>query len=458
MNPLPRRVRWGYGGGEWANAVMWTAFTTLFLYYLTDVVGAGPALGGFAMMVGTAWNAILQPWVGLRSDRHRSGRGRRGPFLLAAALPYALTSWLLFTDFGLTGAARAVYYPVVVLAWFTSLTVFYVPYGALGAELSTDYAERTALATVRTAFSQLGALLGAIAPLALHGVLGDALGGGDRVGWSAAGAVCALSATGGLLVTWRTSRGCEPVVVEPAEDAQGPRASLELLRSPTLRLLLGVLAFGWAPLGVTGAVAIYFAVHVMGYAEGTASLVMLTWFVSGLVWLPVVRRVADRIGTSRTYVLFTSVWAVLQCLFLLPGRGDDALFWALILLGSAGSMAVAVTGWSMLADVADREELRTGRRCEGAVYGLAAFAQTAVAALVVWLVGLTLAAAGYSGGDDPDAGARTAIRVLMSVGTAIWLLPGIWCAGRIALTRADHAQVRRELANRHGPDAKVGDR
>ncbi|WP_439680970.1 MFS transporter [Embleya sp. MST-111070] len=83
------------------------------------------------------------------------------------------------------GRRRATYYTAVALARFTSLTVFYVPYGALGAELSTDPTERTALPSVRTAFSQLGALVGAITPLALHGVLGDALGGSDKAGWSA---------------------------------------------------------------------------------------------------------------------------------------------------------------------------------------------------------------------------------------------------------------------------------
>ena len=48
-------------------------------------------------------------------------------------------------------------------------------------------------------------------------------------------------------------------------------------------------------------------------------------------------------------------------------------------------MAVAVTGWSMLADVTDVDELLSGQRREGMYYGVIAFAQTATAALVVWL-------------------------------------------------------------------------
>ena len=71
------------------------------------------------------------------------------------------------------------------------------------------------------------------------------------------------------------------------------------------------------------------------------------------------------------------------------------LFWVAIVLSSAGSMAVAVTGWSMLADVTDVDELLSGQRREGMYYGVIAFAQTATAALVVWLAGLVLELVGY---------------------------------------------------------------
>ncbi|MEV6343802.1 MFS transporter [Actinoplanes sp. NPDC051851] len=440
---LPRSVRWGYGGGEWANAVMWTALSALFLYYLTDVVGVDPAFGGTLLLIGTLWNTVLQPYVGLRSDRHRSPHGRRRPFLLAAALPYGLSSWLLFTDPGFTGAARTVYYTVVVLAWYTSFTVFYIPYSALGAELSGDHEERTRLSSVRTAASQLGAMVGAVAPLVLHDPLAGLLGLGEKAGWSAAAAVCALLSVAGLLLTWRTARGHEGAVAEPASP--GWRDTVGMLRTRDVRLMLGMLAFGWVPLSVTGTVSVYFGVHIMGYSEQTASLEMLCWFVAGLAWLPVVYRCCHRYGKNRTFVLFTATWAIVQALLLIPERGDDTLFWALILLSSAGSMAVAVVGWSMLADLTDVEQLRTGERREGALNGLSAFAQTGLAAVVVWLASLALSAAGYDGDGAPGATASLVIRLLMSVGTALWLIPAVICCLRYPVTRERHEAVLREL-------------
>ena len=434
---LPRWVKLGYGGGEWANAVVWTFFYALFLYFLTDVVGVGAATAGVVMMVGTLWNAVFQPFVGVWSDRLRSSRGRRRPFLLFAALPYGVASWLLFTDWGLGAAGTVAYMVVAVLFYFTCLALFYVPYGALAAELTSDYDERTSLNTFRTLFSQVGALVGAAAPLALNDVLGDLLGS-ERAGWSAAAAILGALSTLGILWTWRATRGRERHAQAAAVRL---RDVLDTLRNRSFRYLLLAYVLGWAPLNVIAAVSIYFAVYRMGYTEDFASLVMLTWFLVGIAWLPLVDWMSKRFGKRATYIVFTLTWAAIQCLFLLPGPGDAVLFWIAIVLSSAGSMAVAVTGWSMLADITDVDELLSGQRREGMYYGVIAFAQTATAALVVWLSGLVLELVGYQADAEQTATAMWGIRLLMSVGAAVWLVPGAVFCWLMPLTKRRHEAV-----------------
>jgi sugar (glycoside-pentoside-hexuronide) transporter len=434
---LPRRVKIGYGGGEWANAVVWTFFYALFLYFLTDVVGVGAATAGVVMMVGTIWSAVFQPFVGVWSDRLRSSRGRRRPFLLFAALPYGVASWLLFTDWGLGATGTVAYMVVAVLFYFTCLALFYVPYGALAAELTSDYDERTSLNTFRTLFSQVGALVGAAAPLALNDVLGDLLGS-ERAGWSAAAAIMGVLSTLGILWTWRATRGREHHAQAAAVRL---RDVLGALRNRSFRYLLVAYVLGWAPLNVIGAVSIYFAVYRMGYSEDYASLVMLTWFLVGVAWLPLVSWMSKRYGKRATYIVFTLSWAAIQCLFLLPGPEDAILFWIAIVLSSAGSMAVAVTGWSMLADVTDVDELLSGERREGMYYGVIAFAQTATAALVVWLAGLVLELVGYQADVEQTATAMWGIRLLMSVGAAFWLIPGAFFCWLMPLTKRRHEAV-----------------
>jgi glycoside/pentoside/hexuronide:cation symporter, GPH family len=434
---LPLGVRLGYGGGEWANSVVWTLFYALFLYFLTDVVHVGAATAGLIMMVGTLWSAVIQPLVGVWSDRLGSSRGRRRPFLIATALPYGVAAWLLFTDWGLGGAGTVAYMVAAVLFYFTCLALFYVPYGALAAELTSSYDERTSLNTYRTLFAQVGALVGAAAPLALNGVLEDLLGS-ERAGWSASAALMGVLSTLGILWTWRATRGREHhrhAAVVRLRDV------FSTMRNRSFRLLLVAYVLGWAPLNVIGAVSVYFAIYRMGYSEDYASLVMLTWFLVGVAWLPLVDWMSKRYGKRTTYIVFTLTWAAIQCLFLIPGREDVVLFWAAVVLSSAGSMAVAVTGWSMLADVTDVDELLSGERREGMYYGVIAFAQTAMAALVVWLAGLVLSLAGYKADVPQTETALWGIRLLMSVGAAVWLVPGAVFCWLMPLTKRRHEAV-----------------
>ncbi len=396
------------------------------------------------MMVGTLWNAVFQPFVGVWSDRLRSAKGRRRPFLLATALPYGVAAWLLFTDWGLGSSGTVAYMIAAVLFYFTCLTLFYVPYGALAAELTSSYDERTSLNTFRTLFAQVGALVGAAAPLVLNGLLGDLLGS-ERAGWSASAAIMGVLSTLGILWTWRATRGREHHK-EPA--AVRLRDVADTLRNRSFRLLFVAYVLGWAPLNVIGAVSVYFAVYRMGYSEDYAGLVMLTWFLVGVAWLPLVAWMSKRYGKRATYIVFTLTWAAIQCLFLIPGPEDVILFWIAIVLSSAGSMAVAVTGWSMLADVTDVDELLSGQRREGMYYGVIAFGQTAMAALVVWLAGLVLDLAGYRPDVVQTESAMWGIRLLMSVGAAVWLVPGAVFCWLMPLTKRRHAAVLRAIEAR----------
>jgi Na+/melibiose symporter-like transporter len=393
---LPLGVKLGYGGGEWANSVVWTLFYALFLYFLTDVVGVGAATAGLIMMVGTLWNAAFQPLVGVWSDRLRSAKGRRRPFLIAAALPYGVATWLLFTDWGLGTAGTVAYMVAAVLFYFTCLALFYVPYGALAAELTSSYDERTSLNTFRTLFAQVGALVGAAAPLALNDVLGDLLGS-ERAGWSAAAALMGVLSTAGILWTWRATGGREQHTQAAAVRL---RDVFGTLRNRSFRFLLLAYVLGWAPLNVIGAVSVYFAVYRMGYSEDYASLVMLTWFLVGVAWLPLVAWMSRRYGKRATYIVFTLTWAAIQCLFLLPGPEDVVLFWVAIVLSSAGSMAVAV-----------------------------------------WLAGLVLELVGYQADVEQTATAMWGIRLLMSLGAAVWLVPGAVFCWLMPLTRRRHQAV-----------------
>ncbi len=133
---LPFRLKFGYGASDGAQSAIWILFSLYFLYFLTDVVKLDPAIAGSILLVGTIWDAINDPLVGIWSDNTRSKWGRRRPFMIGAVLPFSICTWLLFTDFGLVKTWTIVYFIVMVILYDAVYTILCVPYSALAAEMT----------------------------------------------------------------------------------------------------------------------------------------------------------------------------------------------------------------------------------------------------------------------------------------------------------------------------------
>jgi len=171
---LSSRNKLIYGMGDWGASAATTARNAFWFVFLTNVVGVNPALAGTVVLVGKLWDSINDPLVGMISDRMNTRWGRRRPFLLFGAIPFALTFILLFlippTD---NANWLALYYAIAYLLFDTMYTIVNVPYTALTPELSDDYDERSDLAGWRMSVSILAALVtGAFFTLLAEDVFG----------------------------------------------------------------------------------------------------------------------------------------------------------------------------------------------------------------------------------------------------------------------------------------------
>src|SRR5512143_3612855 len=93
---LTRREKWIYGSGDIGFSLTNTILSVYFALFLTDVVGVSPAIAALAIFIGSTWDYVNDPIVGYISDRTRTRWGRRRPFLLFGALPFALAFMLLW--------------------------------------------------------------------------------------------------------------------------------------------------------------------------------------------------------------------------------------------------------------------------------------------------------------------------------------------------------------------------
>ena len=150
LQPLSTGTRLAYCAGAAPDAMVNTALNVFLLFYLTNTCGLSPALAGFAMAAGLVVDAVLDPYIGMRSDHFRSRLGRRLPFMLFAT-PVILGSFgVLFSLPRIEN--QAVLFVTVLMLCVTlriGLSLFTLPFLAVGAELSDDDAERSRIITWR---------------------------------------------------------------------------------------------------------------------------------------------------------------------------------------------------------------------------------------------------------------------------------------------------------------------
>ncbi|MEO0514295.1 MAG: MFS transporter [Planctomycetota bacterium] len=143
-----------------------------FLIY-NIVLGVTPTLLGIALFIPRIWDAFLDPLMGAISDNTRSRFGRRRPYMLMGGVMTAAGIGLLCVfprgmhevlPGQIWGIDRsdlfyAGYLMAVSMVFYTFMTVFAVPYGALTMEITRDYSERTRVMSFRTLFTYASGLL-----------------------------------------------------------------------------------------------------------------------------------------------------------------------------------------------------------------------------------------------------------------------------------------------------------
>ncbi len=154
-----------YASGTVSFSAKDVAFGSFVLFYYTSVVGLQGSLAGAALFIAMVWDAVTDPVVGSFSDHLQSRWGRRHPLMAIGGIPLGICLFALFNvPADLSQWQIFAWMLVTCLLLRTFLTIFTVPYLALGAELSDDYLERSSIAGMRTIFGWIsGITLGAIA-------------------------------------------------------------------------------------------------------------------------------------------------------------------------------------------------------------------------------------------------------------------------------------------------------
>ncbi|MCB1844233.1 MAG: MFS transporter, partial [Halioglobus sp.] len=154
---LPVRIKIYQAIGALPDVFKNFAFNTFVLLLYNQILGLPAALASAALLIALVFDAVTDPLVGSYSDRLQSRLGRRHPLMYLSSLPLALSLYcLLIPPDSLGQGALFGWLLVFAVLARGSMTLFLVPWSALFAELSDDYAERSAILTYRFIVGGIG--------------------------------------------------------------------------------------------------------------------------------------------------------------------------------------------------------------------------------------------------------------------------------------------------------------
>lgn len=147
----------GYALGEGATSITMNGIANFAMLYYTQVLGLSAAYAGIALSITTLWDAVTDPVMGHISDNTRSRFGRRIPYIFWGGLALAVSFLLLWVIPGNFSGPVAVFWCILLinLAVRTAVTIFVVPYTALGFEICPNYVDRSRLQGVRYFINQM---------------------------------------------------------------------------------------------------------------------------------------------------------------------------------------------------------------------------------------------------------------------------------------------------------------
>jgi GPH family glycoside/pentoside/hexuronide:cation symporter len=441
---LSRKTKIIYGAGDLGFSLTSTIIGAFFLLFLTDVIHLRPAYAGIAILAGRIWDWVNDPIIGHISDRTRSRWGRRRPFLLFGALPFALAFVMMWyrPPFA-SDLALVAYYAIAYVVFDAAATFVYMPYFALTPELTDDYDERTSLTSYRMFFSIFGSLLSFTVPLMIVGTFTPENAGRVLLMAAVFGAMSALPL---WLVFFNTEERKSYAAQEKPRMIPALKAAFK-----NRPFVFGAIIYllTWICMDVIQAVLLFFVKYVLRL-EQQSDLVMALIFVTGILALPLWEYASRKMEKRKAFVVGISFMAVV--LMVLITVGATAPFWMVIVLcvmAGVGVSAAHVLPWAILPDAIEWDEYNTGERHEGVFYSLITLMKKVASSVAIPMTAVLLDVTNYvPNAVEQPASALLGIRMLMGPIPAVLLTIAIIFAIKYPLDREGYTRVVAELEER----------
>lgn len=411
-----------YGFGAAAYGVKDNGFSYFLLIFYSQVIGLEAHLVGLAAMIALIVDALSDPIVGYVSDNFRSKWGRRHPFMYAAAIPVSVSYYFLWNPpEGWQGQQLFFYLLFLAIIIRTFITMYETPSTAMGAELTDDYDERSSILSFRFFFAWVGGnfmsslnffvLFPAFATVAISN------GQFNKDAYQVYGLIAAIIIFAAIMISSIGTHHRIPTLraAPPKEKTSLLKIFSEIFQTLANRdfvVLFFAAMFGAVATGITAALAYYFTTYFWGFTSQQTGFVTLGVFISAIIGATLAPIVTRKLGKKRGALIIgiaafigSPLPIVLRLLGLMPENGDPATFWIYFfanLVDTSLIICFQILTTSMIADLVEQSERKTGRRSEGVLFAAKTFIRKSVQGIGLMAASGILYLANIEAGSAPE--------------------------------------------------------
>lgn len=422
---IPFGTKVGYSLGGTGDAIAYDFIGSFLLFFFTELAGLSPAVAGTIISVAVVWSAITDPIMGMLSDRSPSKHGKKRPFLLGSAIPLALIMMFLFHVVNFDGNAKIAYYVIFTLLFWAAYTAFNIPFFSLGGCLTTNTEERTKIRSVAQVFNFIGVFCASALPTFLVGQFQNA-GYSEEAAWQYAVIIIGTIAAIAILLSWNATRGYELDIKDSEDSERTNNIFREIKEVMCIKPYLNVLAcqfFFYASYTIFTSSIMYFATYNLGVGETESSLIYTGVTIGGIIVAILLGPIAVKFDKRNAYITCMILGGGLMILGkFMPIESAlmvTVIFAAVVNIGSAGHWTLSYT---LLYDIFEIDEFRSGRRREGFLMAYFSFCGKLGAAVAGFITGWILEMSGY----DADLAVQST-EALAAIKSLFTVWPGVLC-------------------------------
>ncbi|MDQ8183514.1 MFS transporter [Pelagicoccus sp. SDUM812005] len=453
-----------YGTGNLATMIGKQAPKTFsYQIYNIELGVISPIMIGNVIFLSRLIDAIANPIMGDISDKSTHRWGRRRPYLLLGSLLSALcfaALWMI--PRGLSDTGYLLYFGALSILFYLALTVYTVPWYALGYELTTDYHERTRVMAYPSFVAPFAAILvGWMYNITYWDIFADRI---EAIRWVGSLTAFAMLAAGLVSACFtdeplHTAKAAAPPPnAKPVSAKKAQRSGLftnikQSLACKPFRMLSLTIACILLGSNMIRGLESYVTVYYLYGGEKEPASALLAWHstvstILTLAIIPVITQLATRYGKQR--ILAASLYLALagtlaKLVLYTPAWPYLSLVVSIMVAPAMASVFMLVQ--AMVADVCDLDELQYHHRREGMFGAVYAFLFKTGISIAFLCSGYVIASTGFSqeiGGPQSESTLQ-GLRLLFAFIPALAFAVGIYFIHQYDLDEKQVRHIRDQL-------------